>query len=1493
MAIEEVIRRLVVEAETRGMDRAAQQFRSTADAFDAIAQSGAVVGRVTTETEGKVTSVAAAFGRVAGRLEPFRREMENTARDFEVLRRALGQGLTDPTGFQELSRARIQQTAAYKQEVERVTAALKEQDDAFQRQQDQIARIDAVVAAYARESKQIRMTAEELERLKALEKAGVTDPTSPAAQRIITEVDQTLASRAAVKAEAEERVRAIREVEVVEKRLQQTMAAEARRAEEYNDVLRERSRISQEINAAQLRAGIARSTGTERAIGGPEAATARGAGFEALERRELQAAAEERLQATREVEAVERRLQQTLAAEQRRAEEYNDVLRERLRISRDLSAAQLRQGIERATGTARAEGGPASAVREGAGFEALQRREMRAMERERADEAKRVVEALKGQQTEYQRLASVTNQYRAALDPIAHEHDHLVRSLADIKAAVRGGIMPADLGEAAIANANKRIDVLKRNLGKDGVAEAARLASYQLVNLGQQVNDVFSGLAMGQSPFTILTQQGGQFYQILAGTTGGIRGGLEAVSGMFGRFLTLGRVAFGGVAASAAGLAVAMDQQAAAARTFQTALGGIGRGSGATVNQLMEISNASARASEVSISAAQSIATEFVRTGRIGVEHIGGLTALVKDYAATTGTEIPEAQKAMAQAFADPARGIDMLAEAIGGVDANTQRLIRSWAASGQSGKAQAAMLEIVRQNTIKARDSMSFLAREWDEFTTLMSTGFSRLGQRANEAFVPNLAKDIERLQRYREEVSGIASMTSWGQGNLEAIDRQIAALQKLARAQGEAAAAGRDRAEAERTSKAGAEVIDQLNAEFAALQRLIDQREMLLKLSADPAAMARLPPGYGEAVGRNIAGLDTAIAGRGGDPTQAQAAANQRLVDSYNLQLEAMNALNPAQQALIAMRQKELELSTQVIEPVSRLMQIYQAGTQIIDQATASAARQAYELNVAATAQSAYSAAVRAGIISQSEADDRMQATVRTSEMLRAAEDLRAEATKRAAAGDMDAANALAQRAAVAERAANELSRAILAEGAARRQRSVTDYLRAQQQEIINTQLEIDLIGKSTEERNRLIAARRAEIEIQRLGVEGNKAEEESIRAINQGLADRQTQLERQRDMSRLDTQGQHTARATGWTADEVMASRERVQADQAQARAIQQFGFAADRFGRYVNRFGEEVDEYGRTNREAQDANSFRVTPGTFGPSSGPSAPMTFETQGSRVMRGIQEMVQWRQQREAAINGTPQTLDRELSLVNSTIGRQISSLRERLSDVDQTIERTQSGMTLDRPDPYLDRNPEQFYRGGTAFAKENDPMSALLDEARGERAAIERQIEELERQSREAERFSELMSAGVTLQREEIDAVRVLTDVMESFGTEQEKSDFERMLEASRRPPATNDNTPLSPTTPTFGGPFNPIFAGRFASGGDIPTGKWGLTGEAGPELVTRPTRVDGPAKVTPIKTGTTIHFNQTIVAAGGVKQLKESRGELAQRAQAEMSRLAMKG
>src|SRR5690625_1144650 len=67
--------------------------------------------------------------------------------------------------------------------------------------------------------------------------------------------------------------------------------------------------------------------------------------------------------------------------------------------------------------------------------------------------------------------------------------------------------------------------------------------------------------------------------------------------------------------------------------------------------------------------------------------------------------------------------------------------------------------------------------------------------------------------------------------------------------------------------------------------------------------------------------------------------------------------------------------------------------------------------------------------------------------------------------------------------------------------------------------------------------------------------------------------------------------------------------------------------------------------------------------------------------------------------------------------------------------------------------------------------------------------------------------------------------------------------------------------------MGGFLGNLFAGFFATGGNIPAGQFGIAGEAGPELIT------GPATVTPMKGGGGLVLNQEIINNTGAEVTTE--------------------
>lgn len=100
------------------------------------------------------------------------------------------------------------------------------------------------------------------------------------------------------------------------------------------------------------------------------------------------------------------------------------------------------------------------------------------------------------------------------------------------------------------------------------IAASGGAAADSLTNLSFQINDIVSGLAMGQSPFTIVAQQGGQVFQVWQQNNNVFKQAASAVTGFLTPMRLLGGVtALAGVAAYVAygqwkSFALALDDTA-------------------------------------------------------------------------------------------------------------------------------------------------------------------------------------------------------------------------------------------------------------------------------------------------------------------------------------------------------------------------------------------------------------------------------------------------------------------------------------------------------------------------------------------------------------------------------------------------------------------------------------------------------------------------------------------------------------------------------------------------------------------------------------------------------------------------------------------------------------------------------------------------------------------------------------------------------------------
>lgn len=141
------------------------------------------------------------------------------------------------------------------------------------------------------------------------------------------------------------------------------------------------------------------------------------------------------------------------------------------------------------------------------------------------------------------------------LDPQIREQQRYQRTLEQITRYESEGIIGANERSRAVALAAQRYEMATAALSRHAAANqnlsrSTGLAAHQMQNLGFQLNDIVSGLAMGVSPFQILAQQGGQVYQVMSMAEGGVGGALRGIKEQIAGLLTPGRLLVAGFLAA-------------------------------------------------------------------------------------------------------------------------------------------------------------------------------------------------------------------------------------------------------------------------------------------------------------------------------------------------------------------------------------------------------------------------------------------------------------------------------------------------------------------------------------------------------------------------------------------------------------------------------------------------------------------------------------------------------------------------------------------------------------------------------------------------------------------------------------------------------------------------------------------------------------------------------------------------------------------------------
>jgi hypothetical protein len=466
------------------------------------------------------------------------------------------------------------------------------------------------------------------------------------------------------------------------------------------------------------------------------------------------------------------------------------------------------------------------------------------------------------------------------------------------------------------------------------------LQRYELINLSRQIQDVGVSLASGQSPFTVLVQQGSQVADVFASSEGTVGGFFQQTLSWLGKIFTPARLAAGGIAAIGIAAVTAANQWGTAQRQIAQALNGTGRASGLTVGGVNQIASAGSSTFGLSVSEARELATALAATGKIGKDNIGQIVGLGHDVATALGIDATKATQMLAKAFADPVKGAEELNERLGFLDAATQRQIKSLSDQNRLYEAQQVLITAAKSSLSDFTQNVSTSTKFWTALGNAMSNAWDKFSAGASRAtgigFTEGLDDQIARVQANIERLQNLPR----GLGVARNVDQRLAAeraeLEKLT-AQWEKYQKSIDDAQQRRDSFAARSAVTSALPDIDELQGLVDAQDLLSRKMIEVQTSGGAQSEVLKRMGVTYQQLAEALAMVTGK-VDAFKSANQQTIAGLQLSIQSVGARSPQALGNVAFQQSLLNqrsTSPQATEiaNLKKTLAIRQATQQIVD--------------------------------------------------------------------------------------------------------------------------------------------------------------------------------------------------------------------------------------------------------------------------------------------------------------------------------------------------------------------------------------------------------------------------------------------------------------------------------------------------------------------------------------------------------------------------------
>lgn len=305
--------------------------------------------------------------------------------------------------------------------------------------------------------------------------------------------------------------------------------------------------------------------------------------------------------------------------------------------------------------------------------------------------------------------------------------------------------------------------------GLDNMGMSARATAAALRGVPAQFTDIFTSLASGQQPLTVLLQQGGQLKDMFGGAGAAARALGGYVVGLVNPFTV--------AAAAAIGIGAAFLSGASEAGKLQRALIESGNAAGTTAGQLAAAANEINRLGQGTTGKAVEVLAALAATGRVGAENMQRFAVAAMAMEKAGGQAAAKTVEAFAELGKSPLQGALKLNEAINFLTVGTYRQIKALEDQGRTVEAarlaQETYAAVVEQRAPQIEASLGIVERAWNRVKKVSSeaidyilkVGREDTTERALERVSTQIEAQQQRLARYRENgQDGLAASAEKG---------------------------------------------------------------------------------------------------------------------------------------------------------------------------------------------------------------------------------------------------------------------------------------------------------------------------------------------------------------------------------------------------------------------------------------------------------------------------------------------------------------------------------------------------------------------------------------------------------------------------------------------------------------------------------------------------------------------------------------------------------